>query len=201
MKTVEEIKATQTTLETEMNTALEAAKALTPATPEFDEAYSRYLASKAAIAKIPEEIAKATLAANSEAIAVAAKQVSEAIVQLVEGLKVADLLGKPVEALRFYTDADKGVHTVFNPITKVTAKGTRTPGQGRTVIVDAEGNRQSLTKFVLAHATDEEKASAEYKYPHAQVATKPKFEAFCEAHALTGYVYETASAGPEPEAS
>ncbi|GAH37999.1 unnamed protein product, partial [marine sediment metagenome] len=108
----------------------------------------------------------------------------------------------PVTALRYFTDAEGKVGVVFNPVMKVTAKGTpRTPGTGRTVIVDTEGNKLSLTKFVLAHATDAEKASPEYKYPHSQVATKPKFEAFCTAHALTGYTYDTTSGATEADAS
>lgn len=198
MVTIAEVEAKQKTLEAEMSTALEAAKVLTPATAEFDEAYSRYLGAKANIAKIPDEIAKAKLEENAEAIAVAAGQVGEAITQLVVGLKVADLIGTPVIALRYFLDAEGKVGVVFNPITKVAAKGgTRTPGTGRTVIGGGDipaGETMSLTKFVLAHATDAEKESADYKYPHSQVATKPKFEAFCEAHKLTGYTYETAPA-------
>lgn len=203
--TVKEVEAKLISLEAEQNTALEAAKVLTPATPEFDEAYSRYLSAKANIAKIPAEIAAAKLAENADAIKVAATQVGEAIVQLVDGLKVAELIGVPVTALQFFKDAEGKVGIVFNPVTKV--KGTsapRKPGTGRTVIVDAEGNRLSLTKFVLAHATDAEKASPEYKYPHTLVATKPKFEVFCESHTLAGFTYETASGATEagePEAS
>lgn len=201
--TVTEVEAKQKTLEAEMATALEAAKVLTPATPEFDEAYSRYLSAKASIAKIPDEIAAAKLAENAEAIATAGASVAEAITQLCDGLKVADLLGKPVEALRFAIDAEGKALVVFNPVIRVAAarkKGVK--GAGRTVIIDPAGEKWSLTKFVLEHATDAEKATPEYKYPHSQVATKPKFEAFCEAHKLTGYTYELPSAGAdETEAS
>ncbi len=203
MVTVAEVEAKKTTLEAEQATALEAAKVLTPATPEFDEAYSRYLAAKASIAKIPDEVAAAKLAENADAINVAAGQVADAIVQLVDGLKVAELIGKPVEALRFAKDAEGKTLVVFNPVTKVrsaTTKGKK--GAGRTVIVDPTGDKWSLTKFVLEHATDAEKATPEYRYPHSQVATKPKFEAFCAAHSLTGYVYTLPTAEEaEAEAS
>lgn len=201
--TTQEVETKKTGLEAEIETALEAAKVLTPATPEFDEAYGRYLAAKANLAKIPEEFAKAKLAENAEAIATAGSQVAEAIGQLVDGLKVADLLGTPVTALRYFVDAEKKAGVVFNPIAKIKSTGKReAKGTGRTVIVDTEGNRLSLTKFVLAHATDAEKASDEFKYPHSQVDSKPKFEKFCEAHSLTGYTYELPSSeAAEPEAS
>ena len=198
--TVTEVQNKETALQAEMDTALEAAKVLTPATPEFDEAYSRYLAAKASIAKIPDEIAAAKLAENADAIKVCATQVAEAIGQLVDGLKVADLVGVPVTALRYAIDAEGNALVVFNPVIKVRAAGGKaTKTAGRTVIVDPNGEKWSLTKFVLAHATDAEKASPEYKYPHTQVATKPKFDAFCEAHSLTGYTHELPTG--EPEAS
>lgn len=192
--TTVEIETKKTTLETEMSTALTAAQALTPATPEFDDAYGRYLKSKADLAKIPEELAKAKLAENSEAIAVAGGQVSEAITQLIAGLKVEELLGTPVISLRFAIDSEGKALTVFNPVTKVasTRKAGEAKSAGRTSIVDSEGNKFSLTKFVLAHATTEEKDSKSdkfLKYPHVAVDTKPKFDAFCEAHSLIGFVY------------
>lgn len=203
--TIVEVEAKKTNLEAEMATALEAAKVLTPATAEFDDAYGRYLAAKANLFKIPEEIAKAKTAENAGAISAAGDTTAEAITQLVDGLKVADLLGVPVIALRYTVDAAGKAGVIFNPIVKVKAAGggtKRTPGTGRTVIVDPEGNRLSLTKFVLAYATDAEKATPEYKYPHGQVDSKPKFEAFCLAHSLTGFTYETASNAPaEVEAS
>ncbi len=189
--TVIEVEARKFSLEAELSTALEAAKVLTPATPEFDEAYSRYLSAKANLAKIPDEVIKAKVAENADAIKVASTQVGEAITQLVDGLKVADLMGVPVTALRYFTDSEGKVGVVFNPVTKVKSTSSpRTPGTGRTVIVDSEGNRLSLTKFVLAHATEAEKASPEYKYPHTRVDSKPKFEAFCASHSLTGYSHE-----------
>jgi len=123
-------------------------------------------------------------------------QIGEAITQLVTGLKVADLLGVPVTALRYSQASDGVVLVAFNPVARKATAGTRkAAGAGRTVIVDTEGNRLSLTKFVLAHATDVEKASPEYKYPHSQVSSKPKFEAFCTAHSLTGFTYELPTAG------
>lgn len=203
-----EIEAKQVTLEAEQNTALEAARVLTPATPEFDEAYARYLGAKAAIAKIPDEIATAKLAENKAAIDAAAITVTEGITQLVDGLNVGDLLGKPVISLRYFrvvsTD-DAGVETistgtVFNPVTKVSTKGagkSAGKGTGRTVVVDAEGNRLSCTKFVLAHATDSEKTdgSEDYiKYPHTAIDTRPKFDKFCETHGLAGFTYEVPQA-------
>ena len=198
--TVVEIQAKQASLEAEQNTALEAAKVLTPATPEFDEAYQRYLSAKAAIAKIPEEIAKAKQAENAEAIAQCATQIGEALVQLIEGLKVAELLGTPVIALIYALDADNTPLVVFNPIIKQKATGPsagKGKGAGRTVVVDPNGEKWSLTKFVIAHATEAEKLTPEYKYPHTRVDTQPKFEAFCTEHSLTGYTYETAPSATE----
>lgn len=190
MTTVSEVKTKETTLNTEIATQLEAIKVLTPATPEFDEAYTRYLTSKASLAKIPDEIAQALLAENADAIAVVATQTADAIVQLVTGLKVNDLIGCEVTALRMYTDSDNKKHVVFNPVTVIKASGKRSEkSQGRTVITDSEGNSQSLTKFVLAHATEDEKLTDAYKYPHVRVATKPKFDEFCESHNLTGFNY------------
>ena len=203
MGTVLEIDAKKTNLEAEIATALEAAKVLTPATTEFDDAYGRYLAAKANLAKIPDEMVKARQSENADAIKVCVTQVAEAIGQLVDGLKLADLLGTPVIALRYAKPAEGEAIVVFNPIAQVagTSKKTAgTKGAGRTVIVDPEGNRLSLTKFVLNSATDAEKDStneAFLKYPHAAVDTKPKFEVFCEAHSLTGYTYETPQAGGE----
>lgn len=195
-----EVEAKKTTLEAEMATALEAAKVLAPATPEFDEAYGRYLSAKASLAKIPEELAKAMLAENAEAIAQRGLQIAEGIGQLVDGLKVADLVGTPIVALRYAVDAEGKALVVFNPIVKVKSTGKReAKGTGRIVVVDTEGNRLSLTKFVLAHATDEEKASPEYKYPHSQVDSKPKFEKFCKEHSLTGFTYEVPTAGESLE--
>jgi len=196
--TIVEVQAKETALRTEMGTALEAAKVLTPATPEFDEAYSRYLAAKANLAKIPTELTAARVAENAGAIQVCAAQVAEAIGQLVVGLKVADLTGAPVTALRYAIDADGKALVVFNPVTIVRTKsfGSKvTGGAGRTVVVDPAGERWSLTKFVLTNATEAEKASPEYKYPHSQVATKPKFEAFCQTHQLVGFTYEAPKAG------
>ena len=198
---LQEIEVKEKQLVVEMTTALEAAKVLTPATPEFDEAYTRYLASKASIAKIPTEIAAAKVAENAVAIAAAEVTVAEAVAKLLEGLKVADLIGEPVIALRYYrivkTD-EAGVETVstgakFNPTAVSKKTGARKPGTGRTTVVSADGTKQSLTKFVLEHATAEEAASDEYKYPHTQVDSKPKFEKFCESHKLTGFTYQLPS--------
>lgn len=190
--TCQEVEAKKVSLEAELNTALEAAKVLTPATAEFDDAYSRYLSSKSALAKIPDELSKAKVAENAVVIATASSQVADAIEQLCEGLKVAELIGAEVVGLS-YRKNPEGVKTViFNPITRVATAGKReAKGTGHTVIIDSEGNHLSLTKFVLAHATEAEKASDAFKYPHTQVDSKPKFESFCEGHSLTGFVYET----------
>jgi hypothetical protein len=69
------------------------------------------------------------------------------------------------------------------------------------MIVSPDGSKLSLTKFVMTHATEAEKASAEYKYPHTRVDSKPKFEEFCTAHALSGYIYETPSKAQAQESA
>lgn len=198
---MKEVETKKTTLEAEMATALEAVKVLTPATPEFDEAYTRYLGSKASLAKIPDELIAAKLSENSEAIAVAGTQIADAIAQLAAGLKIEELLGTPLIALRYAVDAEGKGLVVFNPIMKLkSTTGAKGKGTGRTVIVDSAGERLSLTKFVLAHATEAEKSSPDYKYPHTRVDSKPKFEEFCKAHSLTGCTYEVASNEPTAEA-
>jgi hypothetical protein len=75
-------------------------------------------------------------------------------------------------------------------------KGERKVSAGHTKVVSPDGSKLSLTKFVMANATDAEKSSPAYKYPHTRVDSKPKFDQFCESHGLTGYVYEV----PEAEA-
>ena len=201
MSPIAEIEAKKTTLESALATALEAAKVLTPATPEFDEAYGRYLTAKAALVKIPDELAAAMRLENKAAIDADATVACDAIFQLVEGLKVADKLGVPVVALRYYrierTDGEGKVSVeqgvVFNPVaSKAAPKGERkTKGAGHTQIVTPEGERLSLTKFVLANATEEDKASDKFKYPHSFVDSKPKFDTFCTSHSLVGFTYET----------
>jgi len=198
--TVNEVEEKKIQLETALQTALEAAKVLTPATPEFDEAYGRYLASKAELAKIPSELQKAKLVENAEAIKTAGNTVTEAIFQLTEGLKVAELLGSPVIALRYYRTVGRdeagkesvSTGVVFNPVAQLKTKRApkESKGVGRTVIRSADGTKTSLTKFVLDYATEDEKASARFKYPHTVIDTKPKFDLFCEKHNLRGFVYE-----------
>jgi len=191
MVTVAVITEKQVKLEAELATALEAAKALTPATPEFDEAYGRYLAAKAGIAKIPDEIASAKKTENADAIRADGSAIAEGIKQLLGGLKTAEKLGEPVISVVWAqgaTGIDGAVpapQVVFNP--KKVAKssgGTRKAGAGRTTITQPDGESISLTKFVLAHAGEEAG-----KYPHALVDTKPKFEEFCTKHGLSGYTY------------
>lgn len=197
--TVIEVEQKKVQLETELGTALEAAKVLVPATPEFDEAYSRYLASKAALAKIPDELFKAKVEQNKDALHAAGVTIANAIRELEQGLGVENLLGQPVIAANYYrlvsvdNEGNEQVSTgcVFNPvIVKAKAKEAGTSKGGkRTKIVAPDGTAYNLTKFVLAFATEEEKNSPEFRYPHGQVDTKPKFDAFCTAHNLTGYVY------------
>ncbi|KKL10948.1 hypothetical protein LCGC14_2550710, partial [marine sediment metagenome] len=82
--TILEIEAKKTTLEGELSTALEAAKVLTPATVEFDEAYGRYLAAKTALARIPDEVAKAKQVENADGYATGA-QPQHHIAKLADG--------------------------------------------------------------------------------------------------------------------
>jgi hypothetical protein len=193
MATIAEIQEKQTKLEAELATALEAAKVLQPATPEFDEAYGRYLAAKAAIAKIPTEIAEAKKAENADAIKADGATVAEGIKQLLEGLKTADKLGEPVISVVWTQGAAKEGEPVpapvvhFNPKAKVASTGTRkASGAGRTTVLTPTGETLSLTKFVLANASEEEAG----KYPHTLVDSKPKFDEFCTKHSLTGYTYQ-----------
>lgn len=189
--TIQEVEQREKQLQSEMTVALQAAKVLKPATAEFDEAYGRYLAAKANIAKIPAELARVKLEANSSALATVGATVSDAIAQLVAGLKVAELLGETVKVVRYQVN-DAGIASVsFNAKGKApAAKGERKVGNGRTQIAASDGSKQSVTKFVLAHATDAEKSSAAFKYPHTQADSKPKFDAFCASHNLTGFTYE-----------
>jgi len=190
--TVLEVNQKQEKLELELTTALEAAKVLTPATPEFDDAYGRYLGAKAAIAKIPAELAAATKAEHTDAIKADGVTMAQSIKQLIDGLGIEAKLGEPVKKL-VYDVFESGPVVSFNPTVKIKAAGgKREPKEGgRTVAQAPDSTTQSLTKFVLEHATEAEKASPEYKYPHGVVSSKPKFEAFCAAHGLTGYAYVT----------
>jgi hypothetical protein len=194
--TLQEIEAKELQLKSEMVAALEETKGKKPASAEFDAAYGKYLTAKANLAKIPAELTKAKTEANSGALLTVGATVSDAITQLIVGLKVAELLGEPVKVVR-YSIGDDGKPSVrFNTTASTPkVKGERKVGNGHTQIVAPDGTKQSLTKFVLAHATDAEKASKEYKYPHTQADSKPKFDAFCASHNLTGFLYET------PEAS
>ena len=201
MVTVAEISEKQGKLEAELATALEAAKALTPATPEFDEAYGRYLAAKAGIAKIPEEIVSAKRAENADAIKADGVAIGEGIKQLLDGLKTAEKLGEPVISVVWTQGAAREGEAIpapqvnFNPKKQIASSkgGTRKAGTGRTTILQPDGETTSLTKFVLAHASEEEAG----KYPHALVDTKPKFEEFCTKHGLMGYTYQRPSGAEE----
>jgi len=189
--TVLEVNQKQAKLQAEMATALEAAKVLIPATPEFDEAYGRYLGAKSGLAKIPTELAVATKAEHADAIKADGVTMAQSIKQLIDGLGIDAKLGEPVKKL-VYDVFESGPAVTFNPTVTVRAtkagKGEPKAG-GRTVAKLPDGSTMSLTKFVLEHATEAEKASPEYKYPHGVVSSKPKFEAFCAVHGLTGYEY------------
>jgi hypothetical protein len=205
--TVLEVTNKKATLETVIGTTLEAVKALTPGSPEFDEAYGRYLSAKVDVQKIPEELKAAVQAENADKIKATCATVASAIQQLLAGLKAEELMGTPIIALRYaFSESkdDKGVVTktpmvVLNPIEHVKQSGPKTTsdttgkGTGHNMIILPDGSKKSLTKFVNETATETEKASAEFKYPHTRVDSKPKFEAYCTAHNLTGYSYELAS--------
>lgn len=190
--TVKEVVAKEAQLNIELSTALEAAKVLTPATSEFDEAYGRYLSAKANIAKIPNEIAQAKLSENAVAIAASGVTLAETIAKVLTGLKIEELLGVPVKNLTYAVDSEGVRKVVFNPTihVKSTSGAKGEPKGGRTMIVAPDGARLSCTKFVEAHITDAEKSSADFKYPHTVIDSKPKFEAFCTARNLVGYVYD-----------
>lgn len=199
MATIVEIQEKQGKLVAEMTTALEAAKVLQPATPEFDNAYGRYLAAKAAIAKIPEELTMAKRAENADAIKADGAAIAEGIRQLLDGLKTAEKLGEAVISVVWTQGAVGADGTVpapvvyFNPKVK-SAPTSKETGEvarktGRTTILGPDGSTYSLTKFVLAHA-DEAEAG---KYPHVLVDSKPKFDEFCTKHGLTGYTYQRPS--------
>jgi hypothetical protein len=103
--------------------------------------------------------------------------------------------------LRYYTSESKAADgtivktpaVVFNPVTKVAAsgpkaaKGTR---KGHNFVNAPDGTKMSLTKFVMTTATDTEKATAEFKYPHTRVDSRPKFDEYVKSHNLAGYTYE-----------
>jgi hypothetical protein len=197
--TIQEIEAKEKQLQAEMAAALTEAKTAKPATEAFDVTYGKYLAAKGNLAKIPAELAKAKAEANSGALKAVGATVGEAIGKLVEGLKVAELLGEPVKVVRYIVNDDGSVTVGFNPTTRLATKGApreRKAANGHTQVVSPDGTKQSLTKFALAHASDEEKKACTYKTgvtPHVLIDTKPKFDAFCVAHNLSGFVYEVPS--------
>lgn len=195
--TIIEVEAKKTTLETTMQTALVAAKTLEPATPEFDEAYGRYLSAKASLAKIPGELAAAKQAEHAEAIKADCATMGAAIRELVVGLGIAEKIGEPVISV-VWTQGATGIDgkvpepvVAVNPKVVIKATGGKREAKagGHNMIGYPDGTQKSLTKFVLEFATDAEKASPEYKYPHTRADSKPKFEAFVAAHSLTGYTY------------
>jgi len=196
MMTVQEIETKKTQLEAELNTALEAAKVLTPATPEFDDAYGRYLGAKAGLAKIPGELAATKRAENANAIKADCAVLADGIGKLVAGMGLEAKLGSPVISV-VWTQGAAGIDGVvpapvvhINPTVKSVGNKrvpTSSGGSGRARVRCPNGEFTTPTRFVLDHATDAEKASPEYKYPHGLVSTQPKFETFCLAHNLIGY--------------
>jgi len=206
--TVQEIKAKKSRLEAELTMALEAAKVLAPVTPEFDDAYGRYLNVKAALLRIPEELVAALKVEHAGAIKVWGVLFAEHVQQLIKGLRteeggpaIEELLGEPVVSLVWIqgaTGIDKVVPApvaYINPTTKVKGTGGKSEPKktgGRTFIKTPAGETMSLTKFALQHASPEEIATCTYKTgvtSHVLVDSKPKFLAFCTAHGLTGYEY------------
>ena len=205
--TVAEVETKKQTLIATMQTALAASKSLEPGTKEFDEAYQRYFTARDQLNKIDAELEKAMLAQNAEVIKADAGTIGQAIFKLIEGLKVAEKTGKPIQSLKYFVDGDNKPNVVFNPVTTVKssggkATGAKKTGKGHTKIhgpgLPEEG--ESITKFVIAHLTESQKTegSADFvKYPHVLIDTKPKFEAFCVAHGLTGYTYDLPTASEE----
>lgn len=187
---IKEVETKQKALETELDVALTAAKVLTPATPEFDNAYGRYLGAKANLAKIPAELAKAKVDENAGAINAAGAEIAKSILELVKGFEVEKLLGTPVICLN-YVVAEAGPMVVFNPVRKVGSGGSKggTRGGKRTVITTPTGETLNCTQFVMRHATVAEKATTAYHNPHTFVDTQPKFDAFCLSHGLSGHAY------------
>jgi len=177
---------------------LATAQKLQAGSVEFDEAYGGYLASKAELAKMPELKRQAQVAENKVAIDAAGKTVAEAIQKLIAGLKVSELLGEDVKTLRYYVEESGTVSVIFNPKAMLRPKGKAVKSGGRTIITDSEGNTTSVTKFVLAHATEAEKASKAFDYPHTQCDTEAKFQDFCVKHNLTGFTYSKPIAQEEP---
>ena len=196
--TVVEVETKKTQLEATLKSSLIEASKFVPGTAEFDEKYALHLSTKGALSKIGEEMAKALEAQNAEAIKAHSVTLAQAIGKLVEGMKVAELVGKPVTALNYYTAADGTVHVVFNPVTHIKSAGTKASGsgpkgKGHTMIVGPDGTQMSITKFVQSNLTESQKTegSVDYvKYPHTVIDTRPKFDEFCKAHNLVGYKYE-----------
>lgn len=198
--TVQEVEAKEVGLVTERDTALAAAKELEPGSIEFDQAYNRYSAARVNLLKIPDELVAAKQQENAGEIAAAKATIVEGIETLLVGLNVSDLLGTKIRCINYTVDAEDKGGLAFNPIVKSPAKMAprESKSGGRTMIALPDGTKQSPTKFVLAHATEAEKATFSVnKPPHLKVDTKPKFDAFCIAHNLTGYTYEM----PAPTAS
>lgn len=206
--TVIEVLEKQKNLENIVMTSLEATKVLEVGTPEFDEAYGMYLGAKSSLAKIPDELASAKKAENSEAIKADSAAIASAVKELVAGLGLAEKLGEPVKSVVWTQGATGDDGIVPEPVVHVNPtvsvkstgpKSARTPSTGRTVIGYPDGSQKSCTKFVLEFATEVEKATPEYKYPHTRVDSKPKFEAFCTAHNLSGFSYVTSAKAESEE--
>ncbi len=190
---IPEVQAKQTTLEAQLAELVALVPTLQFGTEEYNAKAEEYLSVRKSLANMPAELAAAQKEANASEINAASAAVAEAITKLVEGLKVAELLGEPVTGLRYFNVASKddaGVETmsagvVFNPLTKVPS--TRAPKDGgeatgtRQAVVTASGEKMSKTAFVKACTTLTAEEQAE-KYPHALVASGPKFEAFLKAH-------------------
>ena len=215
MSTILEVNQKEQNLKTTIETTLLAVKSLIPATPEFDEAYTRYLTAKSELTHIPELLQQAKLSENSDKIKSAGLTIAEGIKKLIEGLGVKELLGSDVLTLNYHVETVKGSTdaqgvvtadsfksvVVFNPKTIVksttgkadkSAAKTDSDKTGHNTIVNTNVTPNvtlSLTKFVNLTATEAEKLTAEYKYPHTRVDSLPKFNEYIKSHNLTGYTY------------
>jgi hypothetical protein len=179
-----EVEARKAELTATMTSELAEAKKCKPMTDEFNVHYDLYR-------KVDEEFAKAKESEKHLAIKADCDTLGTAIGKLIEGLKLAEKLGEPIKSCVYVVDSEGKSQVTINKVTRIASKAGEGKGNGKghVKIVDGQGNEQSVTAFIKAHATAAELATAAYKYPHTQADSKAKFEAFCTAHNLTGYEY------------
>lgn len=206
---VAEVQAREVTLKATISTALEAAKALTPGTPEFDDAYGRHLAAKTALAAIPGELLEARKADNTAKINAALITIGLVVRGAVQKLNLADLICEPVTSVVWSQGATGLDGVVPEPLVTVNpkilgratgpkaAKTAKPEGEGevakRLKVKYPDGSIVSRTAFVTQFATSEKEDVTAFKTPHTFIidAAHPndstKFDEFCAAHNLTGY--------------